>query len=76
MNKNGVRINPSKSVIIDDCVWVGNRVTIDKGVNIKKNSIIGAGAIVTKSVNEENVIIADSPAKVIKREVSWEISRI
>lgn len=76
MDKNRKRINPSKSVMINEHLWVANRVKINKWDNIKKNSVIGAGTIVIESINEENVIIGGSPAKVIKRDINWDINRI
>lgn len=35
------------------------------GVTIADNVIVAAGSVVTKSVNESNVIVAGNPAKVI-----------
>lgn len=61
INKQG---NEGKSIVIEDDVWIGSNVTIAAGVKIKKGSIIGAGAVVTKSFNEYN-IIAGVPAKKI-----------
>lgn len=54
-----------KPVRIEDGVWLGMNVQILKGVSIGKNSIIGAGSIVTKDI-PENVVAAGSPCKVIK----------
>ena len=52
-------------VIIYDNVWVGSKVTILAGVSIFSGSIIGAGAVVTKDI-EENTIAVGVPAKAIK----------
>ena len=46
-------------------VWVGMGATICPGVTIGKNSIVAAGAIVTKDV-PDNVVVAGVPAKIIK----------
>jgi len=56
----------SKEVSIDDNVWLGIHTTILPGVNIKSGSIVGAGAVVTKSFSEDS-IIGGVPAKLIKK---------
>ena len=71
LDKDGNRINPSKSVRIGDHVWIGNQVTILKGVIIQKDSIVGSGSLVTKKFFDTNIIIGGSPAKVIKESISW-----
>lgn len=55
-----------KSVKIGKRVWIGAHATICPGVSIGDNSIIGAGAVVTKDV-PANTIAAGVPAKVIKK---------
>ena len=51
--------------------WLGRDVKISKNVSISDNTIVGMGAIVTKSFPESNIIIAGVPAKIIKRNVDW-----
>jgi len=58
-------ITEAKPVIIEDDVWIGARVIILPGVRIKQGSIISAGAVVTKDVDEYQ-IVGGVPAKVIK----------
>ena len=53
-------------VIIEDNAFIGARSMILKGVTIGKNSIIGAGSVVTKSV-PENEIWAGNPARFIRK---------
>lgn len=55
----------SAPVIIEDCVWLGRGCMILKGVTIGRGSIVGAGAIVTKSVPPFS-IVAGNPARVVK----------
>lgn len=50
---------------IGDNVWIGGGTTINPGVKIGKNSIIGSGSVVTKSI-PENVIAAGNPCRVIR----------
>lgn len=52
--------------MIEDGVWLGGNVTVWGGVTIEKNSIIGAGSVVTADI-PENVIAVGNPAKVIKK---------
>ena len=44
---------------------IGANSTILPGVTIGENSLVGAGSVVTKDV-PENVVVAGSPAKIIK----------
>jgi len=57
---------PRKQVIIEDDVWIGARAIILPGVKIGKGSIIGAGAVVTKNI-EEYSIVGGCPAKIIRK---------
>lgn len=46
-------------------VWIGANVVILPGVTIGDNSVIAAGAIVSKNV-PENVVAGGVPAKIIR----------
>jgi len=62
----GVLEPPSKTpVIIEDDVLVGANAVILEGVRVGRNSVVAAGAIVTTDV-PENVVVAGSPARIIK----------
>ena len=52
-------------VRIEENVWIGDSAIVCKGVKIGKNSIIGAGSVVTRDI-PENVIAAGNPAVVVK----------
>ncbi|MBP5265249.1 MAG: sugar O-acetyltransferase [Lachnospiraceae bacterium] len=58
----------NKDVYIGENVWIGSGVCIMPGVHIGKNSVIGAGAVVTKDI-PENVIAVGNPCRVL-REIS------
>lgn len=58
---NNVKCAP---VIIEDNVFVGAGSKIMKGVRVGENSVIGAGAVVTKDI-PRNSIAAGNPAKII-----------
>ncbi len=52
--------------------WVGYGATFFKNVKIMENSVVGMNSFVINSkFDEPNVIIAGSPAKVIKRNITW-----
>lgn len=51
---------------VKDKVSIGSSSTIMGGVTIGENSIVGAGAVVTKDV-PANVVVAGVPAKIIKK---------
>lgn len=55
----------TKPVKICDNVWIGMSAVILKGVTIGENSIVAAGAVVSKSV-PPNVIVAGNPAVIVK----------
>jgi len=52
-------------VIIEDNVWLGDKVTVLAGVTIGKNTIIGANSVVTSNI-PSNCVAAGVPAKIIK----------
>ena len=54
-----------KSVYIHDNAWIGSNVTVTPGVVIGENSIVGAGAVVTKNV-PANTIVGGVPAQIIR----------
>ncbi len=76
VDMNHDRINPSRSIIIGNHVWIGNTVLINKGVRIPDNSIVGTGSVVTKAFDCGNVVIAGNPSKIVKEGISWERERL
>jgi maltose O-acetyltransferase len=57
------KIKPIKSTVIlqDDC-WIGAGVIIMPGITIGKSAIVGSGAVVTKNVPDNEVVVG-IPAK-------------
>src|SRR3954468_9654911 len=53
-------------VKICDGAWIGMGAVILKGVTIGQNSVVAAGAVVTKSV-PPNCVVAGNPAVVVKQ---------
>lgn len=69
----------SRGIIADthignDCI-IGIRSIVLPGVEIGAQSVVGAGAVVTKSV-PSNVIVAGNPARIIKEGISVRAGRI
>jgi acetyltransferase-like isoleucine patch superfamily enzyme len=64
-------INPPEDIIIKDNVWVGMRVVILKGTVISKGSVVGTMSTVNKKFEEENIIIAGSPAVKVRSDIEW-----
>ncbi|WP_075559397.1 acyltransferase [Parabacteroides timonensis] len=46
--------------------WIGAGATILPGITVGENAVVGAGAVVTKDV-EDNTVVGGNPAKVLKR---------
>lgn len=69
------RINMAKDVIIGNHVWVAYGVSILKGVLISDDSVVGTASVVTNEFKNSNVIIAGSPAKEIRKNITWDNER-
>ena len=55
----------NKDVHIEECVWIGAGVIVLPGVTIGRNSVIGAGSVVTKDI-PENVVAVGNPCRVMR----------
>ena len=58
-------VNVSESVVGGDNIYLGTGSKLMIGVSIKTGTIVGANAVVTKSFDEENIVVAGIPAKKI-----------
>lgn len=56
----------SSEIIIEDNVFIGANSIVLKGVHIGKNSIVGAGSVVTGDIPADS-IAAGNPCKVIRK---------
>ena len=68
LRKHQLQFN--KPVHIEKNVWIGANVSILPGVTIGENSVVGVGAVVTKDV-PPNVIVVGNPAHIL-REITEE----
>lgn len=60
------RATISHPIVIKKRAWIGAAATIMPGVTIGENSVVAAGAVVTRDV-PDNTIVGGVPAKVIKK---------
>ncbi|MFZ0548133.1 MAG: acyltransferase [Candidatus Promineifilaceae bacterium] len=60
----------SNQVILEDHVWLGAGVTVLKGVTIGHDSVVAAGAVVTKSI-PPFTLAAGVPAKPVRQLAGW-----
>lgn len=64
--------NEKGNININNHVWIASNCSILKNSCISKGSIIGCNSLVHGiNMTEDNCIIAGTPAKVIKKQVSW-----
>jgi maltose O-acetyltransferase len=59
------KLEAAKPIVIGDNVWLGGGVIVCPGVTIGANSVIGAGAVVTRDVPAD-VVAVGNPARVIR----------
>lgn len=69
---NSVINKPKKGINIGNHVWLGKNVTVLKDSGVGDNSVVALGSIITKSFTRNNVVLAGSPARVVKENVNWD----
>ena len=55
----------AKPISIADGVWIGGGALILPGVSIGENAVVGAGAVVTKDV-AANTVVVGNPARMVR----------
>lgn len=67
-SKDGIKPKEFKceDVYIEKNVWIGANVVILKGVRVGENSIIGAGSIVTKSIDSNSIFLQNRINRIIE----------
>jgi acetyltransferase-like isoleucine patch superfamily enzyme len=64
------------SIVIGDDVWLGALSVITAGTHIADGVVVAAGAVVTRSITRERVIVAGIPAKIIGQRPSAPVLNI
>jgi acetyltransferase-like isoleucine patch superfamily enzyme len=54
-----------QGIVIEDDVWIGAHATVLDGVRVGKGAVIGAGSVVTRSIEPYHVV-AGNPAKTLR----------
>ncbi|WP_405899697.1 acyltransferase [Streptomyces sp. NBC_00727] len=65
------RLNPSRSIVVGDHVWIAKHAVLLGGATIGDGSVIGYRSIVTSSV-PNNCVAVGSPARVVRRNIAWQ----
>lgn len=60
------KLEAGAPIVIEDNVWLGGGAIVLAGVTIGENSVIGAGAVVTRDI-PANVVAVGNPARVIRQ---------
>lgn len=58
-------VGTTRKITLEDNVWIGDGSIVCKGVTIGRNSVIGAGSVVSGDI-PANVIAAGNPARAIR----------
>lgn len=75
-NSQGKRFNYAKNIIFGEHVWVASHCIFTKGACVPSNSVVGTGSLINKAFDQENILIAGRPAKILKTDVHWLRERV
>lgn len=64
------RINYPADITVGEHVWVGDNVTVLKGVSIGSGSVVGINSTVTKDVDSA-VVVVGNPARRVREGITW-----
>lgn len=70
IKKENIGMNKQYVVNIGEHVWIGAKSNLLYGTDIGAGSIVGMGSLV-KGTFPANVVLAGSPAKIVRRGVAW-----
>jgi acetyltransferase-like isoleucine patch superfamily enzyme len=59
--------DPADPIVIGEDTWLGANSVVLPGVRLGNHVYVAAGAVVTRSFPEDNVVLAGIPARVVKR---------
>lgn len=59
------------AIVIGDHVWIGTHVTLLKGAAIADGCVVAANATVTGQFLQPRCLLAGTPARVVRTDVTW-----
>lgn len=65
--------NKGGNIVIGNHCWIGKDCMLSKSASLANDTIVGAKSLVNKKFDKSKVILAGSPAKIIKKNVNWDI---
>ena len=66
-------LNKFENIVIGDNVWCGYHTTILKGAEIADNTVVASNTLVNKKFKENYILLAGMPARILKRNICWDI---
>ncbi|MBQ9178283.1 MAG: acyltransferase [Prevotella sp.] len=70
--ENGIKKTVEGDIRIGNNVWVASHCLISKNTNIPDGCVVAQKSLVSKTFDEQNCLIAGSPAKIVRNNISWE----
>jgi len=64
-------LNPDKPVKLGNNCWIGNHCLIQKGTHLAHMVVVSSNSMVNKVFDESHIILAGSPAKIIRTSIAW-----
>jgi hypothetical protein len=66
-------LNPiNHPIVIGDHCWIGCNVAFTKNASLAAGSVVGMGSVVTKPFDEEKILVAGYPARILRRNIAWD----
>ena len=73
-NEGKLRINNACDISVGSGCWIGSGAAFLKGAKIGDNSIVGLKSLITKDFSDRsNIILAGSPAKAVRNNITWDL---
>lgn len=68
---SGLRINPSRNIVVGEHVWLAEAASILSGSVIGSGSVVGTQSVV-KGKYPNNCVVAGVPSRILKKNTAWE----